>query len=375
MVNIPVSSPSVGEREIQYLSDCIKSGWVSYGGKHVSEFENKFAEFCGVKYGASTNSGTTALHLALATAKIGPGDEVIIPTFTMVATANAVSYTGAKPVLVDSELDTWNMDASQLEEKITRRTRAIIAVHTYGHPADMEAISEVANRHNLIVIEDAAEAHGAECKGKRTGSLGDMACFSFYANKIITTGEGGMIVSDTPQFIERAKWLRAHAFGKEGKHFWHEEIGFGYRMSALQAAVGLAQLERIDEFVQKRRDSAKLYNTLLSDLKGVILPPEADWAKNVYWMYSIRIGQQLGLSRDDLMAKLSSRGIETRTFFFPIHRQPAYSHLYQDEKYTQADELSASGMNLPSGNSLSEDEIRYVCDCIVKQKKSLVVPT
>jgi len=373
--NIPVSSPLVGEREIRYLTDCINSGWVSYGGRHVSEFENKIAEFCGVKYGASTNSGTTALHLALAAAKIRPGDEVIIPTFTMVATANAVSYTGAKPVLVDSELETWNMDASQIEEKITKRTRAIIAVHTYGHPADMDAITEIAGKHNLIVIEDAAEAHGAEYKGKRTGGLGDMACFSFYANKIITTGEGGMIVSDNPQFIERAKWLRAHAFGKEGKHFWHEEIGFGYRMSALQAAVGLAQLERIDEFVQKRRDSARIYNTLLSDLKGIILPPEAKWAKNVYWMYSVRIGKQLGLSRDDLMAKLSRKGIETRTFFFPIHRQPAYFSMYEGEEYPLADKLSESGMNLPSGNNLSEGEIRFVCNSIVREKEALVVST
>jgi perosamine synthetase len=359
----------VGDREIQYLSDCIRSGWISYGGKHVADFEGKFAEFCGAKYGVSTNSGTTALHLALAAAKIGPQDEVIIPSFTMIATPNAVSYTGAKPVLVDSELETWNIDASLIEAKVTKRTRAIIAVHTYGHPADMDAIIEIAKRHDLTVLEDAAEAHGAEYRGMKAGGLADMGCFSFYANKIITTGEGGMVVSNNPQLAERANWLRAHAFGRGGKHFWHEEIGFGYRMSALQAAVGLAQMEKIDEFVEKRRESAKLYNRLLSKVKGIGLPPEAPWAKNVYWMYSIRVQDHFGISRDDLMATLSKQGIETRTFFFPVHRQPAYSQMYEGQEYPNADELSRSGVNLPSGNNLSEREIEYVCKCIKEAGK------
>ena len=367
---IPVCSPKLGEKEIEEVTRCIRSGWISGISEVVEEFEEKFAKYCGCKYGIATNSGTTALHLALAALGIGPGDEVIIPTFTMIATANAVTYTGAKPVLVDSEFATWNIDVSKIEEKITNRTKAIIVVHTYGHPVDMDAVLKVAKKYNLYVIEDAAEAHGAEYKGKKTGSMGDLGCFSFYANKIITTGEGGMIVTNNEELAERARWLRAHAFGRHGKHFYHEALGFGYRMSGLQAALGLAQLERIDEFVSIRRNNAKLYNSLLSELGDKItLPPEAPWAKNVYWMYSILIQENFGISRDELMRKLELEGIETRTFFYPIHVQPIYAKQYQGESFPVAEELSKKGINLPSGNNLTADEIEYVCKCIKKYAK------
>lgn len=367
MLKIPVCAPKLNGKEIEYVTDCIKSTWISSQGKYVTEFENKFAECCKVKYAISTNSGTTALHLALATLDIQAGDEVIIPTFTMIATANAVTYTGAKPVFVDSERKTWNIDISNIEEKITDRTKAIMPVHTYGHPVDMDSVMELGERYGLFVIEDAAEAHGAEYKGRRTGGLGHMACFSFYSNKIITTGEGGMVVTNDEELAERARWLRAHAFGKHGKHFWHEALGFGYRMSALQAAVGLAQVERIDEFVSIRRHHAKLYNSLLSELGDKItLPPEASWAKNVYWMYSILIENKFGISRDELMKKLELEGIETRTFFYPIHVQPIYAKRYGLEKFPVAEDLSRRGMNLPSGSNLTAEVVEYVCDSIKK---------
>jgi perosamine synthetase len=367
---IPVCSPKIGEKEVDYVVKCIRSGWISSLGEYVAKFEEEFAKYCGCKYGIASNSGTTALHLALSTLDIKVGDEVIIPTFTMISTVNAVTYTRAKPILVDTEFSTWNIDVSKIEEKITECTKAVMPVHTYGHPVDMDAIVELAEKYGLYVVEDAAEAHGAEYKGKRTGCIGDMGCFSFYANKIITTGEGGMIVTNNEELAEKARWLRAHAFGRHGKHFYHEALGFGYRMSALQAALGLAQLEHIDEFVSIRRNNAKLYNSLLSELgEKITLPPEAPWAKNVYWMYSILIQNNFGISRDELMKKLELEGIETRTFFYPIHVQPIYAKQYQGESFPVADELSRKGINLPSGNNLTADEVTYVCECIKKHAK------
>jgi perosamine synthetase len=361
-IKIPVCSPKIGEKEVEYVTKCIRSTWISSVSKYVEEFEEKFAMYCGCKYGVATNSGTSALHLALATLDIQKGNEVIIPTFTMIATANAVTYTGATPLLVDAELDTWNIDISKIEEKITNNTKAIMPVYTYGHPVDMDPLLKLAEKYGLYVIEDAAEAHGAEYKGKRAGSIGDMGCFSFYANKIITTGEGGMITTNNEELAEKAKWLRAHAFGQHGKHFYHEALGFNYRMSALQAAFGLAQLEHIDEFVSIRRNNAKRYNSLLSELGGKItLPPEAPWAKNVYWMYSILIQSNLGISRDELMRELELNGIETRTFFYPIHVQPIYAKHYKGDRFPVANELSKKGINLPSGNNLVPDDITYIC--------------
>jgi len=357
-MTIPVCEPKLGGRELEYVMDCIKSGWISSQGKYVSEFEGKFSRYCGAEYGIATSSGTTALHLALAALGIKNGDEVIIPTFTMIATANAVTFTGAKPVLVDSEPSYWNIDTSKIEEKITKKTKAIMVVHTYGHSVDMDPVIDIAEDHGLYVIEDAAEAHGAEYKGKRIGALGDVGCFSFYANKIITTGEGGMVVTNNEEVAEMAKTLRAHAFSKD-KHFWHRYVGFNYRMSNLQAAVGVAQLEKIDEYVTIRRQNAMLYNSLLENVKGITLPPEAKWAKNVYWMYSVLVEDEFGINRDELMKRLEEDGIETRTFFYPIHVQPVYAKWYSKQGFPVADVLSKRGINLPSGNNLTEAEIRY----------------
>jgi perosamine synthetase len=360
---IPVCEPTLGGNEIEYVLDCLETNWISSAGKYIPLFEEQFAQKCGAAYGVTCMNGTVALHLALATLGVGPGDEVIIPTFTMIATANAVSYTGAKPVLVDSEMQTWNMDVNQVADKITERTRAIMPMHTYGHPVDMDPLMELADKHGLYVVEDAAEAHGAAYKGRKTGSLGHAGCFSFYANKIITTGEGGMVTTSDPEIARLARNLRDHAFSHE-RHFWHKYRGYNYRMTNLQAAVGLAQTERFEEFVQARRDHARQYNALLEDVPGLVTPPEAEWATNVYWMYSILVQDEFGLSRDELRARLARRGIETRTFFIPMHLQPIYYETYKGERHPVSEELCRRGLYLPSASSLTPGEITLICEAV-----------
>lgn len=364
---IPVCEPKMGEKELEYVVDCVKTNWISSKGKYITEFEEKFSKYCGAKFGIACSSGTTALHLALASAGIKSGDEVIIPDFTMISTANSVTYTGAKFALVDSEPEYWNMDPNKIEEKITERTKAIMVVHTYGHPCDMGPILDIAKGHGLLVIEDAAEAHGAEYKGKRVGCLGDVGCFSFYANKIITTGEGGMVVTNNEKIAEMARLLRDQAF--EPKRFLHRYIGFNYRMTNLQAAIGVAQMELIDESVEIRRRNATLYNSLLKDVKGITLPPEALWAKNVYWMYTVLVEDSFGMGRDELMERLSEKGIDTRSAFYPIHTQPVYAKQYKGEKYPVAEELGRKGINLPSGNTLTKEQIEFVATAVISARK------
>ncbi len=360
---IPVTDVSLGGNELAYVTDCIKTGWVSSLGKYVREFEERFSQYCGAKYGIATSNGTTALHLGLAVLGIGPGDEVIVPTLTFIATANAVTYTGARPVFVDSEPQTWNMDPARIEEKITGCTKAIIPVHLYGHPADMDPILEIAKRHHLYVIEDAAEAHGALYKGRRAGSLGDMSCFSFYGNKIITTGEGGMVLTDNAEWAERARSLRDHGMSKE-KRYWHPEIGFNYRLTNLQAALGVAQLERIEEIIAAKRRNAALYNGLLRSVPGISLPPEASWARNVYWMYSILAEDSYGLARDELMKELKARDIDSRPFFYPIHTMPPYQAGAEGQEFPVATELSRKGLNLPSSATLTPQQITQICQVL-----------
>lgn len=362
---IPVCEPFIGEKELEYVTDCLKTNWISSKGKYIEEFEQKFATYCGCKYGIATTSGTTALHLALVSLAIGPGDEVIIPTFTMISTAFAVAYTGAKPILVDAEPETWNIDVTKIEERITPKTRAILPVHIYGHPCDIDPIMEIARQYNLYVVEDAAEAHGAEYKGKKVGGIGDVNCFSFYANKIITTGEGGMVVTNDEKIAERARSLKDLAHSKE-KRFLHTDIAFNYRMTNIQAAIGLAQFEKIDELVEKRRAHAYLYNSLLKDVEGIGLPPEKEWARNVYWMYGILIEDKFGISRDNLMEKLREKGIDTRTFFIPVHQQSAFLNmgLFKGEGYPIAEELGKRGLYLPSSSGLTEEQIYYICQAV-----------
>jgi len=358
---IPVAEPELGEKEQEYVVDCIKSGWISSKGRYVEDFENGFANYCGCGYGVSTSNGTAALHLALSALGVGRGDEVIVPTFTFISTVNAVSYTGAKPVFVDAHPDYWCIDPESIEEKITDKTKAIIPVHLYGHPCDMDPIMELAEKHNLKIIEDAAEAHGAEYNGRKVGSFGIVNCFSFYGNKIITTGEGGMCLTDDVKLAEKMRSLRAHGMDPYRK-YWYSHIGFNYRMTNLQAAVGLAQLSRLDEFVEIKRKNAALYNKLLKDVPGITTPAEKKWAKNVYWMYSILLDEDFSSTRDALMEKLLDAGIETRPLFYPVHEMPPYKNC---GSYPISEEISKRGVSLPSSVKLRDEEIKEIVDTIL----------
>jgi perosamine synthetase len=358
---IPVCEPTLGGNEAKYVLDCVESNWISSAGKYISRFEQSFASLCGASYGVACANGTVALHLALAALGIGPGDEVIVPTFTMIATINAVTYTGATPVLVDSEPATWNMDMNQVADKITSRTRAVMPVHTYGHPVDMDPLLELADRHGFYVVEDAAEAHGAEYKGRLAGSLGHAGCFSFYANKIITTGEGGMVTTNDPEIARLAANLRDHAFSHE-RHFWHKYLGYNYRMTNMQAAIGLAQTEQMASFVAARRANAARYTAGLKDIPGIVTPPEAEWVKSVFWMYSILVQDEFCMTRDELRAYLAAHGIETRTFFIPMHLQPIYYRTFKGQRYPVSEMLCQRGFYLPSASSLEAQEIDYIVD-------------
>lgn len=362
-MKIPVAEPLLGEEELDLVTETVKSGWISSHGKNISEFENEFARFCGAKYGVSTSSGTAALHLSLASAGIGHGDEVIVPSLTFIATANAVAYTGARPVFVDSEMETWNIDPEKIKERINRRTKAIIPVHLYGHPADMKPILQIARKYGLLVVEDAAEAHGAEYRGKTVGSIGNMACFSFFGNKIITTGEGGMIVTNNKSFAQKARTLRDHGASKR-RRYYNPWLGFNYRMTNIQAALGLAQLKKINRILDSKHNIAVMYSKYLNPLvPEIVLHPEADWAKNVYWMYSVLVSKRKKMNRDVLIERLKKKGIDSRPFFFPIHLLSRYT---TGERLPVAEFLAASGLNLPSSPNLSSEQIRYVCDSIVE---------
>ncbi|HBY92829.1 MAG: DegT/DnrJ/EryC1/StrS family aminotransferase [Ardenticatenaceae bacterium] len=357
---IPVAEVILGEAEKRYVNECLDTTWISSLGRFVTQFEEGFAAFCGSQYGIATFNGTTALHLALAVLGIGEGDEVIVPSLTFVATANAVYYARATPVFVDSERQYWQMDPAAVEAVITPRTRAIIPVHLYGHPVDMDPILDLAERRGLWVIEDAAEAHGARYKGRRVGSLGHFGSFSFYGNKIITTGEGGMLTTDDADYAARAAWLRDHGMDKE-RRYWHPEIGFNYRMTNIQAALGCGQLERIEQVLLAKRQLAAWYNERLGEIPGLSLPAEAPWAENVYWMYSIVVEDAFGPNRDELAAELRAAGIDSRPFFYPIHVMPPYR---TGQHLPVAEDLAVRGLNLPSSPALSEDQVDYICQTI-----------
>ena len=363
---LPVAEPSIGEEEWQYVSECVLSGWVSSTGEFVSRFEKIFADFCNVKHAITTCNGTTALHLALLACDIGPGDEVIVPTLTFIATANAVTYTGAIPVFVDSERETWNMDPARIEEAITPRTKAIIPVHLYGHPADMGPLREICDHHSLLLIEDAAEAHGATYKGQQVGSLGDLGIFSFFGNKIVTTGEGGMVVTDNDEYADKIRVLRDHGMDKD-RRYWHPVLGYNYRLTNVQAALGVAQMEKIDQILLKKRKNATLYNEMLHAVPGITLPSEMTWAKNVFWLYSILVDEKtFGMSRDELMASLQEKGIETRPLFYPIHTQPIYA---TGQSFPVAEIISRRGLSLPSSVKLTEESIRDISEMILNLSK------
>lgn len=371
---IPVNQPLIAKNALKYVTDCIKTGWISSAGSYITKFENEFARFIGVKHAITTTNGTTALHLALATLRIGPGDEVILPDHTMFACADAICYTGAKPVVVDVERDTWNIDVQKIEKKITKKTKAIMPVHLYGHPVDMDPLMRLAKKYRLYVVEDAAEAHGALYKGSVVGSFGTINAFSLYANKIVTSGEGGMVVTNDKRLAARARTLHDLAHSPK-RRFLHEEIGFNYRLTNLQAALGLAQLEEVNRFIAKKQWMAKLYNELLSRVEGITLPPHKKWARNVYWMYSILIEDSFGLTRDQLTQKLKEEGVDTRTFFIPLHKQPALINLGyytgKEKNYPVSDEISEKGMYLPSGLAITEEQIQMVVSSIKKIQKKI----
>jgi perosamine synthetase len=356
---IPVSEPLLGEEELDNIVDALKSGWISSKGRFIPEFEHGFAQYCGVKHGIATSNGTVALHLALSALGIGPGDEVIVPTLTFIATANAVRYTGARPVFVDSHPDYWCIDPAKVEEAVTANTKAIVPVHLYGHPCDMDAIMETAKRRRLLVIEDAAEAHGAQYKGKKVGSFGDVACFSFFGNKILTTGEGGMCLTDNAELAQKMRILKDHGMNPD-KRYWHDVVGFNYRMTNMQAAVGVAQLEKVDRLVEKKRQIADWYAEELKPLeqRGLVKPPpEMPWATAVYWMYSVLIEAGFGVQRDTLIQELARGGIETRPLFYPIHTMPPYG---KNETFPVAEALSGKGISLPSGMRLTRENVETI---------------
>ncbi|MFN8019719.1 MAG: DegT/DnrJ/EryC1/StrS family aminotransferase [Acidimicrobiales bacterium] len=354
-----VCEPGLGEAERRLVLEALDANWISSAGPFVAQFEEAFAAAVGCRHGVACSSGTAALHLALGAAGIGAGDEVIIPTFTMVATANAVRFLGATPVLVDSEPRTGNLDVTQVASAITPRTRAIVPVHVYGHPVDMDPLRALAEEHGIDLIEDAAEAHGARYRDRPVGSLGRAAAFSFFANKVLTTGEGGMVTTDDAELAARARELRDLAFSSE-RHFWHRSVAFNYRMTNLQAAVGLAQVGRFDELVGRRRSNAERYAAALADVAGLHLPVEEPWAHNVFWMVGITLDDGFGCTRDELRERLAARGIETRTYFVPMHLQPAYFHAHRGERYPVAEELGRTGLYLPSGPELSDDDVAFV---------------
>lgn len=361
--HLPIAQPLLGEKELVNVTECILSGWISSTGRFVTEFEKRCAEYCRVPYAVSASNGTTALHLALLVLDIGPGDEVIVPTLTFIASANAVAHTGAKPVFVDSEPKSWNLDPAAVERAITPRTKAVMAVHLYGHPADMRRLREICDRHDLYLVEDAAEAFGSTHQGEPAGSLGDVATFSFFGNKIITTGEGGMVLTADPQLAERCRILRDHGMSPT-RRYWHIALGYNYRMTNLQAAVGVAQIEKIDAIIAAKRRIAATYQAALAGLPGVTLPLEPAGTQSVYWLNSICIDPgSFGTDRDTVMAELKKEGIETRPVFPVLHQQPIYSGPGH-APMPVAEEISGRGVSLPSDASLSATEIQRVADCI-----------
>lgn len=360
---IPVATPVLNGNEKKYVIDCLDTTWISSNGKYISEFENKFAKFVGAKNAIAVTNGTVALHLACLGTNIVQDDEVIMPTFSYIATANSVAYCGAKPVFVDSEKDTWNIKVSLIESKITPKTKAIMPVHIYGHPADMSPLIKIAKKHNLHVIEDAAEALGAYYEGKHVGPLGDVGIFSFFGNKNITTGEGGMVVTNNDEIAMRIRLLKGQGMDPN-RRYWHPTIGYNYRMTNIAAAIGLAQLEKVEWHLKRRRNVSRLYDKYLSKLTNhVQLPIEKTYAHSCYWMYSIVLKDSVKKERDQVRDQLDNEfNIETRPFFYPMHIMPPY---YERERsYPTAEHIASRGINLPTHELLSEEDIKYIANSL-----------
>jgi perosamine synthetase len=364
---VPVNTPLLSGNEKKYLMECIDTGWISSEGEFIRQFESKFADYIGTRYGIAVSNGSAALDIAVQALDLSPGDEVIMPTFTIISPALSVVRAGAVPVVVESDPVTWNMDVSALEQKITKKTRAIIVVHIYGLPVDMDPVINLCKKHGLILIEDAAEMHGQTYKGKKCGSMGDISIFSFYPNKHITTGEGGMILTNSESLAQRFQKLRNLAFEPKGRRFIHHELGWNYRMTNLQAAIGVAQLENIEKHLAQKRKIGKLYQRHLSGLNGFITPLEStDYADNVYWVFGLVADTEERCN--NTVHKLQDAGIGTRPFFWCMHEQPVFKKmgLFANENYPHAEKLARNGFYLPSGLGLTESDMEYVIDTMKK---------
>lgn len=361
---ISVATPNLCGNEKKYVDDCIDSTWISSGGKYIEKFESSFADFCGSNYAVSCCNGTVAIHLALIALGVKEGDEIIMPDLTYIATANAVKYCGAIPIFVDVDENTWNIDAEKIKEKITNRTKGIIVVHLYGNPADMDEIIAIANAKNMFIIEDAAEAHGAEYKGRKAGHIGDVGTFSFFGNKVITTGEGGMVTTDDGLLEQKIRLYKGQGVDIN-KRYWHTVIGYNYRMTNIEAAIGLAQLENVEYHLRKRREVAEHYIKYLGARKDLfVFQQEEKKGKTSYWMFSILLNDSIRKNRDEVMEKMGEAGIETRPLFYPVHLMPPYF----DEKVScpVSEKISAKGINLPTHSLLTEEDIKYICTNLIK---------
>ena len=357
---IPVYQPSLAGNEKRYVNECLDSTWISSKGEFLQRFERSFADYTGVTYATAVSNGTVALHLALVAPGIGPGDEVIVPTLTYIASVNAIAYTGATPVFVDSERDSWQLDPADVRRKVTPRTRAIMVVHLYGHPADMESIMAVARECNLFVVEDCAEAFGSRIGGQHVGTFGDISTFSFFGNKTITTGEGGMVVTNDATLADRAVHFKGQGLAKH-RVYWHDVIGYNYRMTNICAAIGLAQMERADDLVARKQVLAARYDDALRGSRLELHRPARADVVHSYWMYSVLVP---AATRDGVMGDLREAGIETRPLFYPVHTMPMYSQRY--ERHGVAEELGWRGINLPSWPDLTDEQVRYIAEALVQ---------
>ena len=362
---IPVCEPLITAHDIELVNDALTSGWISSAGKYLDLFEECWANYCGMPYGIAVSNGSTALDIAVDLLDLEAGDEVIMPAFTIISPAQSIVKAGGVPVLVDSNPVTWQMDVDQIEERITPRTRAILVVHIYGHAADMDPIMALAGKYSLTVIEDAAEVHGAEYKRRRCGGIGHISTFSFYANKLITTGEGGMVLVKDRRHAERARSLRNLCF-QPGRRFYHEALGYNYRMTNVQAAMGVGQAARIAETVTRKREIAHTYDAAFCDIPDINLPVEMPWAQNVYWVYGIVLGESYHADAVQLMTQLREHGIETRSFFLGMHEQPVFQKmgLFVNDMHPVAESLARRGFYIPNGLSLSEAQQKTVISTV-----------
>lgn len=356
---IPVYKPNLSGNEFKYVNACLDKGWISSKGEFVGRFENAFADYLHCGYATSVSNGTVALHLAFHTLGIGRGDEVIVPTLTYVASVNAITITGADPVFVDSEPKSWNIDCTKIEEKITKKTKAILSVHLYGAMCDMNALRRICKKHNLYLIEDAAEAFGSKFNGQNAGTFGEIGTFSFFGNKTITTGEGGMVVSKHPRLIKRAAFLKSQAVSAH-REYWHQELGFNYRMTNICAAIGLAQLQRANEVISKKILLAKMYQSYLNTAK-IEFQKEPTCSEHSFWMVSCVFKNKK--IKNKIRKKLKENGIETRPLFYPAHTMPVHK---RKTKFAVAESISERGVNLPSWPDLKASEIEKICDIIRK---------